>query len=133
MLQRWFIIVGGALIVLIAGLALADRFDVEWLRIATMVAVPAGSALLVMWTKTRRARPTRSAAADSVEAAVDRDIRASVFIDALVLLALACLLGVLLPELSPWILPLALLVTLTADYWVRFALSRAQNASVDGD
>ena len=42
MLQRWFIIVGGALIVLIAGLALADRFDLEWLRIATMVAVPAG-------------------------------------------------------------------------------------------
>ena len=68
------------------------------MREADVHKVPAGSALLVMWTKTRRARTTRSAAADSVEAAMDRDIRASVFIDALVLLALACLLGVLLPS-----------------------------------
>lgn len=130
-MRLWIGIVTAALVLLAVGLAVADRLNLEWLKYATMVAVPFASAMLVVFGKRRRARLANSDSPDSIEAITDTTLRAAVFLDALLLTTLAVLVGAVIPEMPSWALPAALLAGLALDYWIRHAIAKPR--SVDAD
>lgn len=110
------------LAMMIVGLALGDRFDLEWLRIATLVVTPVLAGTGVMIIKTRNQRHSRSMEPGSVEREADVRARADAFVDALVLTAVALALSTIFPHITNWVLPLALLSGFAVSYWLRRAL-----------
>lgn len=115
-------------VVVVSGLALSVQYELEWLRVGSIVAGVVGTAFAVMLAKRRRQRRSRSGARDSLEAVQDLNSRAAAFIDAAVLTALAVAVGALMPGWPAWAVCFSLLVAITGAYWIRRGIA-ARNAN----
>lgn len=124
-------VVIAGLAVLVSGLALALRYDLEWLRVGTIVVAIVGTAVGVMIPKRRRQRRSRSDAPDSVEAVQDVNSRAAAFIDGVLLTALALAVTTLRPELPAWSVCFVLLAAFAGAYWIRRALAHRGTRDAD--
>ena len=127
-MRRTLLAIFGGLVFVVSGLALSVQYDLEWLRIGSIIVAIVGPAIAVMVTKRRRQRKTRSDARDSIEAVQDVQSRAAAFVDAAVLTALAGMISVITPGLPAWTVCFSLLVALAGAYWIRRAMA-ASNAN----
>ncbi|WP_206448326.1 hypothetical protein [Agrococcus sp. KRD186] len=132
-LRTWITIVAIAILVLASGLAIADQLELEWLRLAVLVAAPAAAGIAVLVTKNRKARTDRSMELGSVERAMDVEARAGAFKDSAVAAAAALLLGALVPDLPAWVIGLAVLVAIAVSYWVRRVLVGRASSNVSDE
>lgn len=123
------IVVG--LVVLVSGLALSLRYDLEWLRVGSSVVAIVGTGVGLMVSKRRRQRASRSDAPDSVEAIRDVNSRAAAFIDGVLLTALALVVNTLRPGIPAWSVCFVLLMAFAGAYWIRRAI--AQRGARDAD
>lgn len=114
---------------LAAGLGIAISYEMDWLRVVTLIAVPVLGAGSIMVMKTRSQRKYRTDSPDSIEASVDREARSSAFVDTLTLVALLSGISTLLPGLPGWVLGFAVLAAMVLDYWLRSALVRGRERS----
>lgn len=115
-------IVAAGIGLLAAGLAIAYRWELEWLRVAVTPVVTVAVAVAVMVVKRRGQRRDRSMAADSVERAFDERARSGAFVDVLLATAVMVLLGALYPQMPVWLLGVLLLAAAVVDYWIRRVL-----------
>lgn len=122
--RDWAVIVVCGLTYLTAGIGLAARYDLEWLRTATLIVAPLSTAGLVMAVKTTRQRRDRSMSADSVEFIMDRNARATAFLAAIVITAVATAAAAIM-EFPAWLLGIALLSSFAVTYWAARAMSPA--------
>ncbi|WP_170192008.1 hypothetical protein [Rhodoglobus vestalii] len=116
-------IVSSAIFILAVGLALAQRFEVEWLRIAVLVGAPLAVAITISTIKTREKAKSRSMAPGSIEAAVDETARAGSFVDAIITTAAALALSAIVDGIATWGACAALLAIFAISYWVRRLLA----------
>ncbi|MGA7205272.1 MAG: hypothetical protein WBX27_11645 [Specibacter sp.] len=131
-IRHWIAIVLSSVFLLIAGLGVAERLELEWLRVVVMAVCVAGAPLAVMVFKKRDQKRSRSSEPDSMESKIDESVRAASFVDALVITSVATAISAMLPWVQPWILGFALLAAYGISYWLRSALfaRRIHRASV---
>jgi hypothetical protein len=129
--RKWLLIVASAILITFAGLAVAERFAVDWLPTAVSLALPLAAGAIAMTIKTRRERKTRSTAPDSVEAAADEKSRAGAFHDAIYATLVAVAISAFADELTAVIICMSLLAVFMGSYWLRRALSTLPTSHAD--
>lgn len=118
-------------VIVLAGLLLSEIYDLGWLRVLSIGVGVASAGIGAMVAKTRRQKRLRSDSPDSVEAVRDVQVRASAFIDGVVLTAVAVLLGALLPQLPAWLVCFCLLMAFAGSYWLRWVFSLRDPTNAD--
>lgn len=117
--MRYVAIYVAGLLVLAAGTALAVQSGLTWAPGAMGGVAVVAVGVSVMLAKRSRQLKTRSGAKDSVESVRDVGVRAAVFLDLIVAIALTLMVSVLWPNVSGALVSLVLLAVLLVDYWAR--------------
>lgn len=118
MFWKYLTVLAGGIVVLVVGLSLAYRYELEWLRIAAMtvpIVIVGTGAMLV---KRRDQRRNRTDQADSLEHQLDLQARAGAYVLAIVATALAVVVAVAAPAVASWVILLGLFAVILVGYGV---------------